>query len=176
MKRPWGSWFFTGTFAIQTKNLQIVAEECSYFLDRVRKRNGPMKYLLVYEPHKSGNLHTHAIMHGVTDGRFIRESWVAGWEYTKRADIGTAGYVTKYVTKALDEDTHAKRPRIRVSQGYGAEIINRDPEEVKALLHKERIPKTWDKSLRQMIREVTTESSLERRVLDQVLTENRRLR
>lgn len=189
------NWFFTGTFAHQTDDLDVVGKECQDWLKRVRwhanrglllscetpiagfTASGRAKkvrcfscsacqrmalqkinYVLAFEPHKTGMLHMHALVssNGRLRYRDLARTWRAGWEKTKLANPRSPGYVTKYVTKELGEGSRRIRPRVRSSQGYGAEIMARTPEEVAALLalrEEKTTGEIWQMNLDQIVRE-----------------------
>lgn len=147
-----------------------VTHECTRFLYRLRKRSyninggsavddgGRFRYLLVYERHKSGALHTHALIH--TDGimRYsdIRSAWNAGFMDAKLCDLRTAGYITKYATKDLTDRSTGKIPRIRASRdpAYGGWVMNQNEEELQEMLamrRKEEVYEIWEKNLRMVV-------------------------
>jgi site-specific recombinase len=165
--------FFTGTFAQQTKDLEVINDECTKWLKRVRRRcdrrGTKLRYLLVPERHKSGNWHVHALLHSneALTTRMAKEGWNAGFTVCKVADRGSARYVTKYVAKDLLEDQNRKVPRIRASRAptYGGWVMVRDKELVEEMLRKrgdEGIQETWTKNLKMLIQEMDRTTSPER--------------
>lgn len=95
-------------------------KEAQRYWKRVRANSGArLKYLMVAEQHQDGSLHYHVLVH--EKGTPIRHAqlsaaWWCGFTRWKLVDPMTgnrsAGYVTKYLTKALST-------RSRASQGYG---------------------------------------------------------
>lgn len=178
------TWMFTGTWAEQTDDYQAVKEETTLWLKRLREhahRNGAgrVRYFIAPERHKSGKFHIHALVHGSErlSYRMVRDTWHAGFTVVKLADVLAAGYVTKYVTKDLFDESVAKRPRIRASRAnartgevtYGAWVMERDAQIVQELMAQkpeEDLVELWQKNLNQAVRElkgkqkVTPESQL----------------
>ena len=122
-------WFLTFTFSSEFSN-RFDYHECSKkltaWLNNVRKRGNPdMKYLVVPEQHKDGAWHFHGLFadvpafqfvdSGVRDasGRIIYNVGRYKWGFTtatKVSDTGKAcGYLVKYVTKELIEQTAGKK-------------------------------------------------------------------
>jgi hypothetical protein len=159
------TWFFTGTFANQTHDLEETKLEVTKFLDRLRARarynDDWLRYLMLPELHKSGAIHYHGLLHGggKTTEKMVRESWRAGFSFPSlvKSDAGASHYVTKYCTKdmlgaAVDERGRSKRPRIRASQSptYGELVIIRDEELVRELAAnapKQGLSEIWRKNL-----------------------------
>jgi len=192
------TWFFTGTFRDQTADIEVVKGECTRFLKRLRKRCGRgLRYLLVYESHKSGNLHVHALLHDYTDSgisyRDIKRSWTAGFIDAKLCDWKSAGYVTKYATKGVGEG-QTERPRIRASRkvylgaklqdgfegpelvlqdSYGGWVMERDQEVVKELLKArpdENLADLWEKNLRQLMKELRPTPTPQRVMMETIVS------
>ena len=97
-----------------------IGKEFTKYLKRVRKQafkktGGRLRFMLVYEAHKDGFPHVHALRHEqgqpVTK-RELQEQWPYGFSTIKVADVNTSHYVTKYLTKSV-------RARVRASQRYG---------------------------------------------------------
>lgn len=172
------TWFFTGTFRNQTDDMVRVKRETTMFLTRLRRRMeylqkqgleagelplyGNLRYIVAPEPHKSGMLHIHALLHTGTavTRRMISESWKAGHEKTKIAQLEHAGYVTKYVTKNLVEK-RAHRPRVRASRDprYGDAVMITNEimlAEMIRMLQKRKTMRgdVWLKNLRMTLMEV----------------------
>lgn len=174
------NYMFTGTFADQTDDVGVVGDECTRFLKRLRRRMerggaGRLRYLLVFEKHKTGMLHVHAILHGNSRaiGVLADRCWTAGFSYTRWCDLGAAGYVTKYVTKDLSDGTKGGKPRIRASRNptYGGVIVQRDKELVRSLLatkEKELTVETWNKNLRMLMEEYRQKQSKEKDLLSRL--------
>ena len=161
------TWFFTGTFANQYHDREIVGEAMTRFLKRLRKRavknGGNFRYLVCPERHKSGAWHYHGLFHDdyqVLSYRDIKRSWTDGFSYPKLVDTTparAAQYVTKYATKdLLEEDGGGKRVRIRASRDpkYGAPVIIEDLELVQEIMNArgdERLDEVWIKNLKMML-------------------------
>lgn len=100
----------------------------SLFLARVRKglakrgwSEGKFRYLMVPEPHESGNIHYHALLHEFSDDYPLRklrieQAWGLGFIQAKLVGSPEA---TRYVTKYLGK--HHYEGRIRNSLHYGKE-------------------------------------------------------
>jgi len=167
------TYMFTGTFRTQTHDRELVAQEVTLWLKRLRKRAGSpssVRYLVVFERHRSGAWHVHALVHTVAlSMRAIEATWRAGYTRCRlvRADpLGiSAGYVTKYVTKDVAESSTGRRPRIRASRGYGAAVVIRDPEVLQALaasLPAVPLQRLWATNLTDVLRSVRCQPSVER--------------
>ena len=155
------TWMFTGTFASQTHDRQEVADEVTRYLKRLRRRlpAGSVRYLFCFERHKSGAWHTHALLHGDTDLRWVDvgDPWTAGFFKANLVKGPShARYVTKYVAKDMVQDGDGiKRPRIRASRNprYGDLVMCHDEELVAVLSQrKENLQVTWRKNLRELVR------------------------
>lgn len=148
-----------------------MSHECTRFLKRLRRRYDRLndgntepdcrgvRYLLVFERHKSGMLHCHALIHVNGDLRYrdIKAAWNAGFMDAKLCDLRSAGYVTKYATKDLTDASTGKVPRIRASRNptYGGWVVNRNEEELQEMLAarpKEDINQVWEKNLKMILR------------------------
>jgi len=128
------TWFWTGTFRNQTHDIEEVNRELTLFLKRLRKNHGSFRYLAVPERHKSGAFHLHALIHCHSTFRhkYFASPWKAGYQNAKLANLGSARYVTKYITKDLTEIWgRTARPRIRSSHHYGSNV--RDSEHFKEI-------------------------------------------
>lgn len=155
------TWFFTGTFRDQTTDYEVVRDEVTRFLKRVRKDSpSGLRYLVLPEPHKSGCLHIHGLLHCEESltYRKIANAWQAGFHKVKLAkDPRTVGYVVKYTTKGLHDGTEVIRPRIRASRSptYGGYVMVRDELEVKRLLAErgeEEVAAVWRKNIKMVSR------------------------
>lgn len=109
-----------------------LGKELSKYLKRVRKEcEGTFRYSLVYEPHKDGFPHVHALIHELPGGRAVRlktlkYQWKLGWSKPElvRDPNKCGAYVAKYLTK----DGTA---RVRASLHYGTirvQSVPRAPE------------------------------------------------
>lgn len=138
------SFLFTGTYRAQYLDLEPVSESVTLWLKRLRYYvDAPksLRYLVAFERHKSGAWHIHALLHDVDGqaGEVIHRSnlaWRDGFSNCKPVDMRGAGYVTKYVSKDLDQaGESARRPRIRASRSpaYGAVVLERSEDIVKVL-------------------------------------------
>lgn len=161
------SWFFTGTFREQWHELDRAAESVTLFLKRLRyyttEEGINFRYLMLPERHKSGAWHYHGLIHheGTVSYRDIGKAWQDGY-WTAKVVQGTglkaARYVTKYATKDLLSEDGNRRPRVRASRNptYGGPMVIRDLETVREIMESrevEAINKTWDKNLKQLLRE-----------------------
>lgn len=123
-----------------------------------------VRYLVAFERHKSGAWHVHAL---VLCNDLSQREILATWQMGRvRCDhihgtvndwSKTAGYVTKYVTKDMSEDDDERRPRVRASHGWGEEVVNRDPEEVAALVVEKTVQDVWWTNMREVIRKARSE-------------------
>lgn len=93
-----------------------IGKEYTKYLKRVRKQSkAKMRYLLVFESHKDGWPHLHALIHeqGVPITKACLEAqWPHGFTKIKLCDMRASWYVTKYLAKSMDA-------RVRASIGYG---------------------------------------------------------
>lgn len=100
-----------------------VSKECTKWMKRLRKSadHPPITYLMVFEPHKDGTPHVHALIHErdlfrPVTYRQITGAWHYGFAHAKLVDSSTgeqtAGYVAKYISKSM-------AGRVRASLGYG---------------------------------------------------------
>lgn len=95
-----------------------IGREITRWLKRVRKESGArLRYVLVAEPHKSGDPHFHAIVHeieGSVKWRTLTSQWKLGHSQAKLCDksVRTARYLTKYLSKSM-------LARVRASVRYG---------------------------------------------------------
>lgn len=104
---------FNETCRELTKELQL-------YLKRIRKGRPGLRHFAVFERHKSGNPHIHLLIHetmGPITWRVLSTRWT--WGFSKFNVIADgenskrAGYMTKYLTKALNH-------RCIASKAYGA--------------------------------------------------------
>lgn len=103
-----------------------IARQIRAWLDRVRKRSGPIRYLVVCERHKSGLPHYHCLIHekGVAvSHRNLTETWKLGFTKFKLVPASEPEAVF-YVTKYLSKDTTT---RIRASFRYGSGGLKAPP-------------------------------------------------
>lgn len=95
-----------------------IGKEVTRWLKRARAQGADLRYLCVYEAHKSGLPHVHLLVHdyGGTTYRRLCETWRLGFAHAKLVEgSASARYVTKYLTKSV-------LARVRASQHYGQEI------------------------------------------------------
>lgn len=161
------SYLFTGTYRAQYLDLEPVSLSITLWLKRLRERlneRGSLRYLVATERHKSGAWHMHALLHDVNgvagDVRNLSGvAWRDGFSNCKTVDVRGAGYVTKYVSKDLEQSgTTAFRPRIRASRNpmYGA-IVMEHQEEIVRELQKRRVDlgQVWNVNLREILKFAT---------------------
>lgn len=93
--------------------------EVTLWLKRIRKRiQGKLRYLLVFERHKSGLPHAHILVHDMDVNHPVRHAdlaseWKLGFTKFKLCEaLKTAWYVAKYLSKSVES-------RVRASLGYG---------------------------------------------------------
>lgn len=89
--------------------------EFQLYLKRLRKRGAKLRYLYVFERHKSGLPHLHALLHEQSDPvrhATLVKQWPHGFSVHKLVDSNVVGYVTKYIAKDI-----SARPR--ASRNYG---------------------------------------------------------
>jgi hypothetical protein len=98
-----------------------IAPEITRMLKRIRKGcQGPVRYIVILEAHKSGVPHYHLLIHEKSDLTKVRKSvldanWPLGfcqWRLVDKDRPQSAVYITKYLSKSL-------AARVRASQGYG---------------------------------------------------------
>lgn len=108
-------YFWTLTFDSDRYNYAVAFEKMGKWLERMRKKYGKFDYIMIPELHKDGAIHFHGVTGGLN--AVIRDSGVkhkgvkvyncTDWEHgfttlTKiRSREKTASYVTKYVTKEM---------------------------------------------------------------------------
>lgn len=93
--------------------------EVTLWLKRTRKATkGKLRYLLVFERHKSGLPHAHILVHDMDCNNPVRHAdlaskWKLGFTKFKLCEaLKTAWYVAKYLSKSAEA-------RVRASLGYG---------------------------------------------------------
>lgn len=88
------------------------------WLKRVRKESKvPLRYLVVFERHKSGDPHAHVLIHQQRADMpvlhsTLRANWKHGFSHFKLTDPKATGYVVKYLSKSM-------LARVRASLRYG---------------------------------------------------------
>lgn len=97
---------------------QSIGVEVTRWLKRVRKGSGArIRYLIVYEKHKSGEPHLHALLHQVgavpVEWQTLHEQWTLGFTSFRLVnDTWDATYLCKYLAKEV-------AARVRASRFYG---------------------------------------------------------
>lgn len=96
---------------------KAAGEHVTKFMKRIRKNSGSkLRYVVVVEQHKSGDPHFHCLIHEVSDPvrwKVLSKAWDQGFsQFNLVQDKAAAGYVAKYLSKAL-------LARVRASKGYG---------------------------------------------------------
>ena len=93
--------------------------EVTLWLKRIRKKlKGKLRYLLVFERHKSGLPHAHILVHDMDESNPVRHAaltaeWKLGFTKFKLCEtLKTAWYVAKYLSKSCES-------RVRASLRYG---------------------------------------------------------
>lgn len=115
-------YFWTLTFDSDRYNYAVAFEKMGKWLERMRKKYGKFDYIMIPELHKDGAIHFHGVTGGLN--AVIRDSGVkhkgvkvyncTDWEHgfttlTKiRSREKTASYVTKYVTKEMQNSIVGK--------------------------------------------------------------------
>ena len=86
----------------------VLGAELTKFLKRLRfNSQAQLRYIAVFEPHKSGVPHLHLLIRevaGTLTHRTIRAAWELGFEKSVLVDTETskaAAYVTKYLSKSM---------------------------------------------------------------------------
>lgn len=106
--------------AERSAELELLNREVDRWLDRVRgKKKVRFRYLLVFETHKSGSLHIHALVHESGDTKLSRR-WLEGkWSLglIRSAKLVRSEEAASYVAKYLGKDLSLGR--VRASKGYG---------------------------------------------------------
>ncbi len=149
---------FTGTFRAQPHEREVASEEVTRYLKRLRKAHGAsLRYLVCFERHKSGAWHVHMLLHtrdSVLTTRAARAPWSAGFSDAKVANVQAAGYVTKYVTKDLEDESIDRMPRIRASRDprYGDAVMCHEEGLIDLLQKRPEIQTTdlWAANLRML--------------------------
>lgn len=127
------SLFITLTF--DNDHLQMFSDDPNravrLFLDRVRKKFGKsVRHWIVSEfGTLNGRLHYHGILFNAPlglDTTLLSQLWSYGFIYLGYCDERTAKYITKYVTKSINNGK--KPPRIISSKGIGEGYLS--PENV----------------------------------------------
>ncbi|MFF9830608.1 hypothetical protein ACI2LD_18035 [Enterococcus casseliflavus] len=116
------NYFWTLTFDSDRYNYAVAFEKMGRWLERMRKKHGKFDYIMIPELHKDGAIHFHGVTGGLN--AVIRDSGVkhkgvkvyncSDWDHgfttlTKiRSREKTASYITKYVTKEMQNSIVGK--------------------------------------------------------------------
>lgn len=146
----------TLTFRDQHREREVAERELTLYLYRLRQNlSYRIRYLACFEKTEAGAWHIHALIHGPRNmhRNTLRKYWTAGYSWAAVADINAAGYVTKYVTKDIEEGD-ANRPRVRCSRDprYGDAVMNHDKSLVQVLAASKHVNvrKAWDTNVREL--------------------------
>lgn len=147
-----------------------LSPEVTRWLKRVRKASGAkLRYLLVVEAHDDGFPHMHLLLHETTDSRVskrqLESQWrygISHWRLIEAGNVGSVGYVCKYITKSA-------QTRIRASQKYGrpnggliTERLVTQLAQIRAVLEENAFQKGGD-FLRDLSSESPSSTSLEQK-------------
>lgn len=94
---------------------QEIGKELTLILKRLRKAGHAFRYIVVWEPHKSGLPHLHILLHEIADPMRkaqLDKAWPFGFGKWKLAEPDHAWYISKYIAKT-------GACRVRASIGYG---------------------------------------------------------
>lgn len=101
------------------ERVRPLIEELQRYLKRLRKSHPGLRHLVVVERHKSGDPHLHLMVHetaGPIRHKQLTAKWAWGFSKFNLVAEGenskAVGYVTKYLTKALNH-------RVIASKEYG---------------------------------------------------------
>ena len=115
-------YFWTLTFDSDRYNYAVAFEKMGKWLEKMRKKYGKFNYIMIPELHKDGAIHFHGVTGGLN--AVVRDSGVkhkgvkvyncTDWEHgfttltRVRSKEKTATYVTKYVTKEMQNSIVGK--------------------------------------------------------------------
>lgn len=127
----------TLTFRDQHREREVAERAVTKYLYRLRTYLPyRIRYLACFELTKAGAWHVHMLIHGPRNmhRNTLRKYWKDGYSWARVADLKAAGYVTKYVTKDIDQGSN-NRPRIRCSRNprYGDAVMSHEKDVVQAL-------------------------------------------
>jgi len=180
------SYLFTGTYRDQYHDLAPVALSITLWLKRLRERvdGASVRYLVATERHKSGAWHMHALLHDVNGdagqlGLMSEVAWRDGWSNCKRVNVFGAGYVTKYVSKDLDDfGSSGMRPRIRASRSprYGDAVMAHEDEIVRELQRRKvDLGQVHNVNLREILKFATKKDDAWKNLINSAQTNGRLL-
>ena len=115
-------YFWTLTFDSDRYNYTVAFEKMGKWLEKMRKKYGKFNYIMIPELHKDGAIHFHGVTGGLN--AVVRDSGVkhkgvkvyncTDWQHgfttltRVRSKEKTATYVTKYVTKEMQNSIVGK--------------------------------------------------------------------
>lgn len=109
--------------------------------------------------------------------RRTRRPWTAGFSDAKVADLKAAGYVTKYVTKDLVDESTDRVPRIRASRDprYGDAVMVHEEAIVQQLQQRPEIPTTdlWATNIRMLHQYLVDEDKGNSKIWRQIMAGQR---
>lgn len=125
-------YFWTLTFDSDRYNYTVAFEKMGKWLEKMRKKYGKFNYIMIPELHKDGAIHFHGVTGGLN--AVVRDSGVkhkgvkvyncTDWQHgfttltRVRSKEKTATYVTKYVTKEMQNSIVGKgKKKYWLSQG-----------------------------------------------------------
>lgn len=112
IERGWLPSDFVSADAEYRSRCEAAGKQLTTYLKRVRKpqvgeKPVSLRYMAVFEPHKSGLPHMHALIHeagGPVTWDRLMSRWALGWSTAKLVDDhqAAARYVSKYVLKGVN--------------------------------------------------------------------------
>lgn len=106
LKRGGTNWEHLTSAEHFTETCREIVPDLQRYLKRIRKHAAGVRFLAVFEPHKSGQPHIHMLVHETKDS--VRHRRLAAWPlgFTKfnlvaQNDTRAAHYVSKYLVKSL---------------------------------------------------------------------------
>lgn len=131
-------YFWTLTFDSERYNYDLAFEKMGKWLRKMRDKNGKFNYIMIPELHKDGAIHFHGLTGGLEAS--IRDSGVKhrgvkvyncdDWKHgfttlTKiRSKEKTASYVTKYITKEMQNSIVEKgKKKYWLSRGLRLPVV-----------------------------------------------------
>jgi len=116
---------------------RIIGREVTLYLKRLRKNSGArIRYVLVFEAHKSGDPHMHILLHEADvplRHKLLADQWRLGFsKFNLVQDTRAAAYVCKYLSKSAIA-------RIRASVNYGASYVYSENKHLGLTNHSENL-------------------------------------
>lgn len=119
--------FFTFTF-VECKSVEVAFREWSCFWVRMRKMFGAkLKFIVVPEFQKRGDVHFHSLIWGLDDDivnnershRSIQNIWSYGYVdgISTDGNVALAGYMGKYMSKAMHDERLMGKKAYSASRG-----------------------------------------------------------